>query len=176
MTNLMNKYEMEIQQLQGEIDSHAFHWMVGFRWNDASNYQYRLTRENEIKDLRKKLAEEKRREQVVSHAVQNAELKESGVDTSNLGEKKEGWDAFTSGLNDVASIATKPIRDVMTTAGAVETPIINRVADSVDNTVNKTGDVLIGGENAIGNIFSSPIVIVGGIAAAVYFGPKLLKI
>jgi len=159
---LINKWEKEILDLQAEIDSHPFHWSPGFRWKESSNFKYRKTREHEIKELRKKLKEEKERKRLIDHQKQNQELENLGLEA--VSEKKKGWDAFVGGLDDVASLMSKPARDLIGAASDAGRPVFDRVADSFDNTVNKTSDVL-----------SSPIIWIAGGAVAFLVVPKLLK-
>jgi len=159
---LINKWEKEILTLQGEIEAHPFHWSPGFRWKESSNFRYRRTREHQIKELRSKLKEEKERLRLVEHQKQNKELESLGLEA--VPEKKKGWDAFVGGLNDVASVVSKPARDLIGAASDAGGPVFERVADSFDNTVNKTSSVL-----------SSPIIWIAGGAVAFLVVPKLLK-
>ena len=80
-TELIKKYQDRIILLQKEIDSHPFKYMVGFRFNDASNYNYRLQREQEIEDLKRRIQDERTREQLLSHNILNKQLTDQGIQT-----------------------------------------------------------------------------------------------
>ena len=56
-SDMIKQYQQRIILLQKEIDSHPFHYMVGYRFNDQSNYNYRLQREQEIDDLKRRIQE-----------------------------------------------------------------------------------------------------------------------
>jgi hypothetical protein len=96
-TELIKKYQDRIVALTKEIDSHPFVYSVGFRFNDASNYNYRLQREQEIDDLKARIKQEKDRDQLLSHNVLNKQLADQGIQT--LAEKATPLDNWITFLN-----------------------------------------------------------------------------
>jgi len=111
-SDLIKKYQDRIIILQREIDAHPFKYMVGFRWNDESNYNYRLQREQEIEDLKRRIQEEKTREQLLSHNLLNAELRQQGVDI--ISEQPTPLDNFIRFMKEgsplgIVADAVKPV-------------------------------------------------------------------
>jgi len=97
-TELIKVYQDRIIQLTKEIDSHPFVYEVGMRYNPQSSFSYRLTREQEIEDLKEKIKQERTREQLLSHNVLNKQLQEQGIQT--LAEQATPLDNFIRFMKD----------------------------------------------------------------------------
>lgn len=95
---LIKQYRERIIILQKQIDSHPFHYMAGFRFNDSSNYTYRLQREQEIDDLKRRIKEEEDRNQLLSHNVLNKQLTDQGV--KEIAEKPTVMDNYIRFMKD----------------------------------------------------------------------------
>ena len=95
---LIKEYRDRIAVLQKEIDSHPFKYMVGFRFNDASNFAYRWVREQEQNRLREKIKEEEIRYQLLQHNILNKNLKEKGIEV--LKEQPKPIDNFVRVVNE----------------------------------------------------------------------------
>ena len=125
-TELIKTYQERIIILQKEIDSHPFNYSPGYRWKDESNFWYRKNRENEIDDLKRRIQEERNREQLLSHNILNKQLKDNGIEI--LKEQNKPLDNFIRVVNEgnpvgiFANKIGKPIAEGV--GSAVSSPII----------------------------------------------------
>jgi len=137
-SDMIKQYQQRIILLQKEIDSHPFHYMVGYRFNDQSNYNYRLQREQEIDDLKRRIQEERNREQLLSHNILNAELKQNGIDI--IREAPTPLDNFIRFMNQGTPIGI--------------------IADAIKPTVQ-------GFSNFLSSPLMPIVLLVGGIAVVI---------
>jgi len=121
-TELIKQYQNRIVQLTKEIDAKPFVYEVGMRFNPQSSFNYRKTREDEIEDLKRKINEERDREQLLSHNILNKQLQDQGIQV--LTEKKTPLDNFIRFMNEGTPI------------GMIGNKLVAPVAQGVSNFVS----------------------------------------
>lgn len=167
---LIAQWKQGISKDENYLKAHPYQFEVGQYMNMSSSYNQRKQKEDEILDLRKRVKLEEERQIKTVHHTQDKELTDKGIVA--IGDDKTDWQKFTDGLGDLADITTRPVTNVMNAF----TPTIDRGLDSVDNVVNKTGEVVTHGEDAIGNVLSGPLIwIGGGVALFVVYKSGVLK-
>jgi len=163
-------WKQDVSRLEGELQSHPYHWQSLQYTNKDSSYNYRHSRESEIRRLKMQIKKEENRQIKVDHSIQNAQLASQGA--AMIDTDRTGWQKFAGGLDDLANVAMAPITKPIQAL----TPAFDRGLDSIDNVVDRTGDVIEGGQEAFASILGNPIVWIAGAAAAVFILPKVLKI
>ena len=139
---LIKQYRDRIMVLEKEISSHPFHYSPGFRWKEESNYNYRLQREKEIDQLRKKISDEETRNQLLQHSLQNKKLADLGLPP--IKEKPTPLENFTKFFNEATPV------------GLIGNKVVAPVAQGIGEGLSSgfTWVLLIGGAIVLFMIFS----------------------